>query len=264
MSQKPDFYEVLGIERSATEADIKKAFQRIVMTCHPDVLKTKKLSDEDRAKAEEKFKYGKDAQAVLLDPVKRTAYDKFGHAGVESMANGQKPQQSWSDAMGPVKKRVRTQDEVFDYFSKVTVDDGKPAPVVDTGPDVSEEDMRRAAAEARRRNRGQSGDMGREAYIPPVQTDTPKPAAKPAPAPAPAAKPATRPASAANTGAAFEDVAGKVSEAASRLQQAASAEVSVPVAVLEKFRDNLQDFIGEIDTAIQKSGRRTPKNGHTP
>lgn len=262
MSQKPDFYEALGIERSATEADIKKAFQRIVMTCHPDVLKTKKLSDEDRAKAEEKFKHGKDAQAVLLDPVKRAAYDKFGHAGLDSMANGQKPQQSWSDAMGPVKKRVRTQDEVFDFFNKVTVDDGaQPAPATDAGPDMSEEEMRRAAAEARRRNRKQSGNMGREAYIPPPQPETPKPAAKPAPA---APQPEAKPAPASKTATVFEDVAGKVSEAASRLKQAAGGEVSVPVAVLEKFRDNLQDFIGQIDTAIQKSGRSGPKGGHTP
>jgi hypothetical protein len=126
---------------------------------------------------------------------------------------------------------------------------------------MSEEEMRRAAAEARRRNRKQSGDMGREAYIPPPQPETPKQAAKPAPA---APQSEAKPAPASKTATVFEDVAGKVSEAASRLQQAAGGEVSVPVAVLEKFRDNLQDFIGQIDTAIQKSGRSGPKGGHTP
>ncbi|MFN7114104.1 MAG: DnaJ domain-containing protein [Alphaproteobacteria bacterium] len=259
MSQKPDFYQVLGVERTAGEADIKKAFMRITMTCHPDSAPYKKLNDEQKAEADVKFAYGKEAQTVLLDPVKRAAYDKFGHPGLDSIANGQQPQQSWSDAMGPVKKRVRTNEEVFDFFDRAAERNGtasKAETKTSDGPELSEEDMRRAAAEARRRNRGQSQpDIGSSAYVAPKPE--PKPEVKPAPA---AQKPAEK--TTAKPTSIFEDVAEKVSEAAGRLRGAASDDVTLPAEVLEKFRDNLQDFIGEVDNAIRQSRRSGPKGGY--
>jgi len=259
MSQKPDFYEVLGVERTAGEADIKKAFMRITMTCHPDCAPYKKMSDAQKAEADIKFKYGKEAQAVLTDPVKRATYDKFGHAGLDSVANGQTPQQSWSDAMGPVKKRTRTNEEVFDFFDRAAERNGT-APKVETpssdGPEMSEEEMRRAAAEARRRNRGQNPpDIGSSAYVPPKPE--PKPEVKPVPA---AKKPADKPAS--KPSSIFEDVAEKVSEAADRLRGTSSENVTLPAEVLEKFRDNLQDFIGEVDNALRQARRNGPKGGY--
>jgi curved DNA-binding protein CbpA len=262
MSQKPDFYEVLGVERTAGEADIKKAFMRITMTCHPDSAPYKKLNDAQKAEADIKFAYGKEAQTALLDPVKRAAYDKFGPAGLDSIANGQTPQQSWSDAMGPVRKRTRTNEEVFDFFDRAAERNGT-APKTETktsdGPEMSEEDMRRAAAEARRRNRGQNQpDIGSSAYVPPKPE--PKPAPKPEVKPTPAAqKPAEKPVS--KPSSIFEDVAEKVSEAAGRLRGASSEDVTLPAEVLEKFRDNLQDFIGEVDNAIRQSRRSGPKGG---
>jgi curved DNA-binding protein CbpA len=259
MSQKPDFYEVLGVARTASEAEIKKAFMRITMTCHPDCVPYKKLDDAQKAEADVKFKYGKEAQTVLLDPVKRATYDKFGHAGLESAASGQAPQQSWSDAMGPVKKRVRTNEEVFDFFDRAAERNGtagKPETKASDGPELSEEEMRRAAAEARRRNRGQNQpDIGSSAYVPP------KPEPKPVPKPVPAAqkpdeKPASRPSSI------FEDVAGKVSEAAGRLRCASGENVTLPAEVLEKFRDDLQDFVGAVDNALRQARRGGPKGGY--
>lgn len=73
---KRDYYEVLGVAKNASEAEIKKAFKRLAMKHHPD-------RNLDDSSAEEKFKEAKEAYDVLSDPQKRTAYDQFGHAGVE-------------------------------------------------------------------------------------------------------------------------------------------------------------------------------------
>lgn len=73
---KRDYYEVLGIQKNASEDDLKKSFRRLAMKYHPD-------RNPDDAEAESKFKEAKEAYEVLGDPNKRTAYDQFGHAGVE-------------------------------------------------------------------------------------------------------------------------------------------------------------------------------------
>ncbi|MBK1724448.1 molecular chaperone DnaJ [Thiocystis violacea] len=78
---KRDYYEVLGVQRNASEGDIKKAFRRLAMKHHPD-------RNTGDAEAETKFKEAKLAYDVLSDPKKRSAYDQFGHAGVEAGAGG--------------------------------------------------------------------------------------------------------------------------------------------------------------------------------
>lgn len=78
---KRDYYEVLGVEKNASEADLKKAYRRLAMKYHPD------RNPDDKA-TEEKFKEAKEAYEVLSDPQKRTAYDQFGHAGVGGMGGG--------------------------------------------------------------------------------------------------------------------------------------------------------------------------------
>jgi len=78
---KRDFYEVLGIQKNASEADIKKAYRRLAMKYHPD-------RNPDDKEAEGKFKEAKEAYEVLSDAQKRTAYDQFGHAGVDPGAGG--------------------------------------------------------------------------------------------------------------------------------------------------------------------------------
>jgi molecular chaperone DnaJ len=72
---KRDYYEVLGVNRDASEEDIKKAYRRLAMKWHPD-------RNPDNPKAEEHFKEAKEAYEVLTDSQKRQAYDQFGHAGV--------------------------------------------------------------------------------------------------------------------------------------------------------------------------------------
>lgn len=78
---KRDYYEVLGVDRNAGEADIKKAYRRLAMKYHPD-------RNEGDAGAEERFKEAKEAFEVLSDQRKRSAYDQFGHAGVDQAAGG--------------------------------------------------------------------------------------------------------------------------------------------------------------------------------
>src|ERR1041385_2801915 len=72
---KQDFYVVLGVQRDASEADIKKAYRKLAMECHPD------RNNGDKS-AEEKFKLVSEAYEVLRDPDKRAAYDRYGMAGV--------------------------------------------------------------------------------------------------------------------------------------------------------------------------------------
>jgi len=71
---KRDYYEVLGVTRTATEVEIKKAYRKIALEYHPD-------RNPDNKEAEEKFKEAAEAYAVLSDPEKRRRYDQFGHAG---------------------------------------------------------------------------------------------------------------------------------------------------------------------------------------
>jgi len=80
---KKDYYEVLGVAKNASDAEIKKAFRRLAMKYHPD--RNKEINKED---AEVKFKEAKEAYEVLSDPQKRAAYDQFGHAGVDPSAAG--------------------------------------------------------------------------------------------------------------------------------------------------------------------------------
>lgn len=76
---KRDYYETLGLARNASEDEIKKAYRRLAMKYHPD------RNPDDKA-AEEKFKEAKEAYEVLSDARKRSAYDQFGHAGVDAGA----------------------------------------------------------------------------------------------------------------------------------------------------------------------------------
>src|SRR4026207_2317496 len=76
---KRDYYEVLGVNRDASEDDLKKSYRKLAMKWHPD-------RNPDNPKAEEHFKEANEAYEVLCAAQTRAAYDQFGHAGVDPQA----------------------------------------------------------------------------------------------------------------------------------------------------------------------------------
>ena len=79
MADKRDYYEVLGLQKGASDEEIKRAFRKMAMKYHPD----RNQGDKD---AEEKFKEVNEAYSVLSDPDKKNKYDRFGFAGVDPNA----------------------------------------------------------------------------------------------------------------------------------------------------------------------------------
>ncbi len=94
---KRDYYEVLGVNRDASDEDIKKAYRKLAMKHHPD-------RNPDNPKSEEHFKEAKEAYEVLSDPKKRPAYDSYGHAGVDPSAGaaGGAGASGFADAFGDI------------------------------------------------------------------------------------------------------------------------------------------------------------------
>ena len=83
---KRDYYEVLGVDKNASENDIKKAYRKAAMKYHPD--KFANASDAEKKDAEEKFKEINEAYQVLSDNEKKQQYDQFGHAAFEQGGAG--------------------------------------------------------------------------------------------------------------------------------------------------------------------------------
>jgi molecular chaperone DnaJ len=85
---KTDYYEILSVERTASDGEIKTAYRKLAMQFHPD-------RNPNNPQAEEKFKECSEAYQVLSDADKRAAYDRYGHAGVNG--SGSSPFQGQGD-----------------------------------------------------------------------------------------------------------------------------------------------------------------------
>lgn len=92
---KRDYYEVLGVSKNASEAELKKAYRRAAQKHHPD-------RNQDDTQAEEKFKECKEAWEILGDSQKRAAYDQFGHAGVDPSMRAGGPSGAGAGGFGDV------------------------------------------------------------------------------------------------------------------------------------------------------------------
>jgi molecular chaperone DnaJ len=96
MATKEDFYKLLNVDRNASDAEIKKSYRSMAMKFHPD------RNADNPEVAEAKFKQIKEAYEVLSDPKKRSAYDQFGHAGVDPSMGGRSGAEGFSDIFGDV------------------------------------------------------------------------------------------------------------------------------------------------------------------
>ena len=103
---KRDYYEVLGVDKNADAAAIKKAYRKLAIQHHPD----KNPGDHT---AEEKFKEAAEAYEVLSDPDKKARYDRYGHAGVSGHGGG-----GFSGGM--------TMDDIFQQFGDIFGEGGSP------------------------------------------------------------------------------------------------------------------------------------------
>ena len=81
MAEKRDYYDVLGIDKSASADDIKSAYRKAALKWHPD--RWVSGTDEEKKTAEDKFKEASEAYTVLSDPDKKARYDQFGFSGVD-------------------------------------------------------------------------------------------------------------------------------------------------------------------------------------
>lgn len=101
MSEKRDYYDVLGVEKNADEKTIKKAYRKIALKFHPD-------KNPDDSSAEDKFKEAAEAYEVLSDGDKRARYDRFGHQGVGGASQG-----------GQGGFGGMNMDDIFDQFGDI-------------------------------------------------------------------------------------------------------------------------------------------------
>lgn len=238
MTQKLDYYKVLGLDTTASADAIKRAHQKLVMKYHPDRMISK--PEDEKAAAAKIFAEITEAANILTDADKRRVYDDYGHEGLARHANGNTPSSrpNYADIAGPPTVREKlTEGELFDFFEK-RAGRGGGAPSSTSPAPVSAD--RASAAEERRRQREARRNGG----------------AAPAPVSAPEAPArAAAPAMPADDFNAVREGVQQVSARLAQINQPQSAQV--PLDKLEAFRDAVRDMLTVLDAAIA----RAPKNG---
>ena len=255
MSQKPEYYSVLGVEKSASEAEIKSAYTKAAMRNHPDRMINK--SDAEKEAAKVKFQEIEEAYQVLSNASKRQTYDSYGHDGLARLAAGQSggTGRSFADLADPgIKRAPVTEEDAFNYFDRAGSNTASRTPV-GINTDGVPVDREAAAAHRRaQRDARRNGTIPQPASV----TDTiPKgtgaePIGQPA---APVKKPAQP-----SKGFDFKDAAGDLRGAQDKIGQLyRGTMIEVPLDTLERFRDNLQDVINTVDAAIVRAKSGGPK-----
>ena len=222
MSKKPDYYEVLGVAKTASVEEIKKAYRGASLKYHPDRLRGK--SDADKKEAAEKFQLATEAHAVLTDTGKRATYDKYGHQGLENISStgNTGKSQSYSEAFGEVKtKKPVTEGDLFDFFEK-RAGDGKKTTSSSTGSDgLTNEEIRKKNADDRIKNRALKKNNADNNNTPSVKET-------------------------------FNEAADKLSDATERLKDA-----NLSIEDLQRIRDKAEDLIKEVDAAIVRARKNS-------
>jgi curved DNA-binding protein CbpA len=241
MTEKRDYYEVLGLERGASTDDIKKAYQKSVMRNHPDRVKNNaKLSEAEKAERLELFRQATEAEKILADPQTRAAYDQYGHKGIENMKDGKNAGsgQSFVDVAGPTLRKQYSEEGTLDFFEKRMAQraQGKD-------PDAKLGD---GLSAAERRERARQERLQRRNGTAPVPTS------------APASVETTPDAeeTAEDLSDSFSQVAEKVVSTTEKLRKAGT--VAIPLDRLESFSESLKAFSGEVDKAIARAKKGGP------
>jgi len=95
MADKKDYYDTLGLNQQASDAEIKKAYKKLAMKHHPD-------RNDGNPDSTETFKEVKKAYDILSDPQKKSMYDQYGHAGVDQAMGGGAGAGDFGDAFGDI------------------------------------------------------------------------------------------------------------------------------------------------------------------
>jgi DnaJ-class molecular chaperone len=220
MAQKPDFYVHLGIERTADEAAIRKAFSRLALSNNPD----KKKTDKEREAAREAMRYANEAKEVLLDPARRRIYDTKGHEGLEAKANGTSSGVTLTNtSTAPPREFAESGRDFF----------------VGLKEQREREEKRAQKTSSETKPAGTFQRVERKVFTPVKSSDIETPVES-------SPQNTTRSSDYANAGS----TANQFNHAADQLQEATAKGVFIPAEELVAMKQALQNFMNVVDNAI--------------